>query len=178
MDLMQRRRELMMMGKAEDIYKDMVTFEFALSESVTKPITDQVTNLAKVVVDGVEIPNLVDGMTYNFAVGSHKVGWLPLDKTYLYYRTIPQVRHNSDAMFSDMVVNVPSCIEQIAAYALRGFPCQYPTRLYFHRTTPPTLLSSASVGLVGNGRVYVPVGTIEAYKSAPNYSAGWFGGEF
>ncbi len=61
-------------------------------------------------------------------------------------------------------------IKNIGTYAFYG--CSYVYDLYIYATTPPQLATSNSIGINPySGKIHVPIGSGDAYKSATNWSS-------
>jgi hypothetical protein len=93
--------------------------------------------------------------------------------------TITKLQGNNDYnSFGDFyncknleIVITPNTISSIAAYSLRG--CSVLNTFVCKATTPPTLGSGSFTGTPiasGAGSIYVPDASVEAYKTATNWS--------
>lgn len=94
--------------------------------------------------------------------------------------TITKLQGNNDYnSFGDFyncknleIVITPNTISSIAAYSLRG--CSVLNTFVCKATTPPTLGSGSFTGTPiasGAGSIYVPDASVEAYKTATNWSS-------
>lgn len=66
-------------------------------------------------------------------------------------------------------VDIPSGVISIGGNVFNG--CSRLTSITVRATTPPSLLSSAFNNVPATANIYVPAGSVEAYKSANNWSA-------
>ena len=58
-------------------------------------------------------------------------------------------------------------------YSERGdstfYDCYSLGEIHFNPTIPPTIISATAFTILTDCKIYVPVGSLEAYKSAANY---------
>mgnify|MGYP002795834854 CR=1 FL=1 len=98
---------------------------------------------------------------------------LEFDFTNSAFKTIPQYAFGSSSSSSSarpeyMTLRFPSGVNSIAGYAFRYTDnCEF----YFNSTTPPTLSASTVWSNATNYQIFVPFGSINAYKTATNWAA-------
>lgn len=163
-------------GKKEDIYANMVTFEFTVAESYTVNITTDdnagTASIDKIIIDGIDIGNITTSMSYTFGVGNHKIGWLMLDITNIPQSAIAPIAP-ANSLPTNKITTIPSCVETIGAYGMRGIPAHTNSYFVVHPTIPPTC-GTAAIGLWNasiNRPIYVPDASVEAYKVASSWSS-------
>jgi hypothetical protein len=157
MDLMLRRRELMMMGGATPtdnyVYYDVMTYSANTTRSV---ITAPIDDVAEMWVDGVQITP-VASMTFA-ASGAHPI----------------KVLLNNPAIIPDSMLNaghyancvLPACVTNIGKDAFRNFASNNATSsLTCLAVTPPALSGDPFVNR-HNITVYVPDASVAAYQSS------------
>ena len=98
---------------------------------------------------------------------------LEFDFTNSTFKTIPQYAFGSSSSSSStrpkyMTLRFPSGVNSIAGYAFRYTDnCEF----YFNSTTPPTLSASTVWSNATNYQIFVPFSSINAYKTATNWTA-------
>ena len=169
------RRRAMMGKKEQDIYANMITFDFTVAESYTVNITTNnnagTASIDKIIIDGIDIGNITTSMSYTFDVGRHKIGWLMVDTANIAQDAIAQIAP-INSLPTDKITTIPACVETIGMYAMRGTPAYVNSYFVVHPTIPPTC-GAAAIGLWyanTNRPIYVPDDSIELYKSAPQWS--------
>ena len=66
-------------------------------------------------------------------------------------------------------LDIPRSVTSIGANAFNG--CTSLTSITFHSTTPPTLANTNALQYTNNCPIYVPSDSVQAYKSASNWSS-------
>lgn len=162
-------------GKKEDIYANMVTFEFAVAESYTVNITTNnnagTASIDKIIIDGIDIGNITTSMSYTFDAGRHKIGWLMVDTTNIAQNAI-NIIAPFNSLPTDKITTIPACVETIGAFGMRGTPAYMNSYFVVHPTIPPTC-GTVAIGLWNANAhrpIYVPDNSIALYQSAPQWS--------
>lgn len=68
-----------------------------------------------------------------------------------------------------VTLDIPSTVTTIGGNAFNG--CTGLTSITFHSTTPPTLSNTGALQYTNNCPIYVPSDSVQAYKSASNWSS-------
>ena len=160
-----------------DIYEGCVTLEFTETfenkeRNLLYDHNDVTLYLAALIIDGVEVP-IVRGLTHVFGLGKHKVGWR-FNGTIVYANVIAEVCYYTSFSADNSFVTIPEGITEIKSMAMRGIPAYRPLQgVVCHAEVPPVavVLSVANWYLQQSGAyLYVPAGSVEAYKVAEGWS--------
>lgn len=115
------------------------------------------SGISKMYIDGVELPNVVEGYTFS-TTGIHTVEFELADSTKIPYSMF---RH-----INPTTITIPSSVTLIESYALDNAPMN---TLTVEATVPPTLEANALVYEKSAPTIYVPSASVSAYQSA----SGW-----
>lgn len=157
MDLMRRRRELMMMGGATPtdnyIYYNVMTY----SANTTRTLfTGDISNVAEMWVEGVQITPTAS-MTFA-AAGAHPIKVLLNVPT-----TIPDGMFNA-GHYSDCVL--PACVTSIGTNAFRNYASNSATSSLTCLAATPPALSGDPFANRHDITVYVPDASVAAYQTS------------
>lgn len=157
MDLLQRRRELMMMGGATPtdnyIYYNVMTY----SANTTRALfSAAISNVADMWVDGEQIAP-VASMTFAVA-GAHPIKVLLTAPT-----IIPDGMLNA-GHYADVVL--PACVTYIGTNAFRNYASNNASTLFTCLAFTPPTLSGDPFANRHAITVYVPDASVAAYQSA------------
>lgn len=123
-------------------------------------------SIEKMWIDGVLQPSIVT--SYNFSTtGEHIVKYKLIDNTtigdYCFFTT-----HNGLNYGGLKSIIIPSNVTTIGNDSIRE--CRFLESITFLATTPPTLYNDSSLYQNQEITIYVPAESVNAYKTAQNYS--------
>lgn len=156
MDLMQRRRELLMMGG--EIVLPWITYQITVPSATRTVWSGGANTVERMIIDGVEV---TPTSSYTFdtygATVRADIEVLLFDPT-----EIPMGAFNA-AHYRD--VTLPDTVTSIGVNAFRNFTSNVSSWLRCLATTPPTLSGSVFANS-RNISIYVPDASVSAYKAA------------
>lgn len=103
-------------------------------------------------------------------IGNKLIAFAPAELTeYTIPEGITSIERGAVSCYNRLTsITIPDSVTSIQNYA---FYCGYLKSMYCKSTTPPTLKSNAFSNIQSSAKIYVPMASVDAYKSASGWSS-------